>query len=90
MDTEKDCVKSGRFGWNELVTTDVAGAKKFYASLLGWKAQAFGKGKAYNLFKRGKDMAGGLMKCPKPGMSAQWVPYVVVDEAGNVHDARRC
>jgi hypothetical protein len=32
------------------------------------------------LFKTNADMAGGLMKCPMPGMPAQWVPYVVVDD----------
>src|ERR1019366_3309092 len=79
MSEDKNCIKPGCFGWNELVTTDVAAAKKFYGGLLGWKTQAFGKGMAYTLFKNGKDMAGGLMKCPKPGMPAQWVPYVVVD-----------
>jgi predicted enzyme related to lactoylglutathione lyase len=25
-------------------------------------------------------MAGGLMKAPEPGMPAQWLPYVVVED----------
>ena len=69
----------GRFGWNELVTSDVPGAQKFYTKLLGWKTEPFGKGVEYTLFKKGKDNAGGLMKCPKPGGSAQWIPYVFVE-----------
>jgi len=80
MSEDKNCVKSGQFGWNELVTPNVAAAKKFYAGMLGWKTQPFGKGVDYTLFKRSKDMVGGLMKCPKPGMPAQWVPYVNVDD----------
>jgi hypothetical protein len=33
----------------------------------------------YSQFKKGKDMVGGLYKCPKPGVPAHWVPYVIVD-----------
>ena len=29
--------KPGDFCWNELVTTNVTAAEKFYSSLLGWK-----------------------------------------------------
>jgi predicted enzyme related to lactoylglutathione lyase len=54
-------------------------AKQFYTGLLGWKTQPFGKGGDYTLFKKGRDMVGGLMKCPKRGNPAQWVPYVIVD-----------
>jgi hypothetical protein len=80
MSEENNCAKSGQFGWNELDTPNMAAAKKFYAGMLGWKTQPFGKGADYALFKKGKDTVGGLMKCPKPGMPAQWVPYVVVDD----------
>lgn len=70
----------GHFGWNELVTTNEAKAKKFYTSLMGWKTKAFGKGTGYTLLMKGKDMAGGLMKCPDPGNPAQWIGYIVVDD----------
>ena len=79
MKEDKNCLKTGQFGWNELVTTDVAAAKKFYTRLLGWKTQPFGKGSAYALFKNGKGMVGGLMKIPQPDCPAQWVGYVLVD-----------
>jgi hypothetical protein len=59
----------------------VPAAKKFYTKLLGWKTQPFGKGAVgYTLFKQGRDNAGGMMKCPKPGNPAQWIPYVYVDD----------
>ena len=78
MSEDTCCPKPGEVGWNELVTTSVPGAKKFYGGLLGWKSKAFGKGTNYTLFLNQKDMVGGLMKCPKPGMPAQWIPYVLV------------
>jgi hypothetical protein len=79
MSKDKNCPQPGQFGWNELVTTNVAAAKKFYTRLLGWKTKPFGKGTDYTLLLKGKDMVGGLMKCPKPGNPAQWIPYVIVD-----------
>jgi hypothetical protein len=79
MSKDKNRPKSGQFVWNELVTTDVAAAKKFYTGLLGWKTKPFGKGVDYTLFKKGGAMIGGLMQCPKPGNPAQWIPYVFVD-----------
>jgi len=78
MSKAKDCPSPGQFGWNELVTTNVAAAGKFYTRLLDWKTQPFGKGADYTLFLKGKDMVGGLMKGPQPGNSAQWIAYVIV------------
>jgi predicted enzyme related to lactoylglutathione lyase len=81
MSKSKPQPKSGHFIWNELVTTSVPAAKKFYAGLLGWKMQPFGKNAVgYTLFKQGKEMVGGMMKCPQPGNPAQWIPYVFVDD----------
>jgi len=79
MSKDKNRPTPGRVGWNELVTTNVAGAKKFYGGLLGWKNKPFGEAPGYTIFMRGRDMVGGLMKCPKPGCPAQWIPYVIVD-----------
>ena len=79
MSAKKKSPKTNTFIWNELVTTDDAGAKKFYTGLFGWKAAPFGKAaEGYTLFKQGEDNAGGMMKCPMPGMPAHWLPYVVV------------
>ena len=81
MSKKMESPKPGKFCWNELVTTSVPAAKNFYSSLLGWKAQPFGKDAVgYTLFKNGRDNAGGLMKCPQPDCPAQWVPYVIVDD----------
>jgi hypothetical protein len=81
MSKDKNCTNPERFCWNELVTTSVPGAKKFYGGLLGWKTKPFGKGApGYTLLLNGKDAIGGMMKCPKPGNPAQWIPYVVVED----------
>lgn len=78
---ESSKCKPGLIGWNELVTHNLPPAKKFYAGLLGWKAKPFGKGVDYTLFMKGRDMVGGLLKCPKPGKHpAQWIPYIYVDD----------
>ena len=78
MSAENNCPKTGEFSWNELVTQDVAASKKFYSSLFGWKTQPFGGSVDYTLFKQGKDMVGGLMKCPRPGLPSHWLSYVTV------------
>ena len=80
MSKSKQRPRHGRFGWNELVATNVPAAKKFYTGLFGWKTQPFGKGVEYTLFKKGRDGVGGLMKCPEAGKPAQWIPYVFVDD----------
>jgi predicted enzyme related to lactoylglutathione lyase len=82
--------KPGSFCWNELVTTNVPAAKKFYTGLLGWKTKPFGKGMEYTLLLKGKDMVAGLMKCPMPGCPAQWIGYIVVtDVAATVKKATK-
>ncbi len=80
MSTENDCPATGEFSWNELVSSDVAGAKKFYAGLFGWQSEAFAGSTDYTLFKQGDAMVGGLMQCPKPGVPSHWLPYVTVDD----------
>jgi predicted enzyme related to lactoylglutathione lyase len=76
--------KPGEFCWNELVTTSVPAAKKFYSALLGWKTKAFGKNAVgYTIILKGKtdkNGMGGMMKCPKPGNPAQWIPYILVED----------
>ena len=79
MSKSKPQPKSGDFCWNELVTSNVPAAKKFYGSLLGWKTKPFDKGMVeYTVIQKGKDGMGGMMKCPRAGLPAQWIPYVLV------------
>ena len=80
MSAKTPKIRYDRFIWNELVTQDVPKAKKFYTSLFGWKTKPFGGGMDYTLFQQGKDGAGGVMKCPKPGLPSHWLPYVAVKD----------
>jgi predicted enzyme related to lactoylglutathione lyase len=75
----------GSFVWYELLTTDIAAAKAFYGSVVGWGTQdaptpAF----AYNLFTAEHGPVGGLMDLPpearRMGATPRWVGYVAVDD----------
>jgi predicted enzyme related to lactoylglutathione lyase len=75
---------NGRFAWYELMTTDVAAAKAFYAQVLGWGVQdASTPDLAYTLFTAGTASVGGLMDLPeaarKMGATPRWMGYVSVD-----------
>ena len=73
-----DKLSQGEFCWNELLTSDVAGATKFYAGLFGWQAEEF-PGMEYTLFKKeGAKMAGMMLK-KHPQMPTQWLSYVAVE-----------
>src|ERR1700720_2758938 len=71
----------GRFVWYELMTTDMAAAKAFYANVVGWSAQdASTPDLAYALFTAGKASVSGLMDLPedarKMGATPRWMGYV--------------
>src|ERR1700689_3760596 len=78
-------VYHGRFVWYELMTTDMAAAKAFYASVVGWDAQdASVSDYAYALFTAASAPLGGLMELPqearKMGATPRWMGYVGVDD----------
>ena len=70
--------------WNELVTSDITTAGKFYADLIGWELQEkeMGDGKLYTLFMQGEIMAGGMMELtPEMGDAPpHWMLYFAVDD----------
>lgn len=75
----------GRFVWYELMTTDVASAKAFYGSVVGWKSQdASTPDLSYTLLSAGKTPVGGLIDLPaqatKKGARPRWAGYVAVDD----------
>ena len=81
--------KTGEISWNELMTTDTKAAGNFYGKLFGWEAAPFVPPGAasgmppYTLFKIDPNSmgVGGMMQTQHPEMPAQWIPYVVVDDA---------
>ncbi len=75
----------GTFCWNELGTTDVEAAKKFYAELLGWQLKEGDiEGAKYNEIISAGRPVGGMYQtgpeCPQALASPQWMPYVAVED----------
>jgi predicted enzyme related to lactoylglutathione lyase len=75
----------GRFVWYELATTDIEGAKAFYADVMDWgTAEAAMPGSAYSLFTAGDGPVAGVMNLPadarRTGAGPQWIGYVAVDD----------
>ncbi len=75
----------GRFHWNELMTRDVARAKKFYADALGWSFEAMPMdgGTTYWLAKMDGEPVGGLFDISGPeykGVPESWMSYIAVDD----------
>lgn len=90
----------GTFCWHELVTTDPAAAKAFYATLFGWSHAEMPVGeRPYHLFRRGDRDAAGMMQRPADVKSPPaWLVYMftsdiaasvakVVELGGAVHVA---
>jgi predicted enzyme related to lactoylglutathione lyase len=75
-------VPEGVFVWDELGTTDVDGAQRFYGEVFGWTTSDMGpEYGGYSIFQRGETRVGGLMTLPDDSMPAHWQPYVAVDDA---------
>lgn len=81
MSTPEGQLPAGSFVWDELVTTDVPGAKEFYAGVTGWGARDWDGAVPYAMFTAGDASAAGLMARP-PEMQAPpaWIAYVNIDD----------
>jgi uncharacterized protein len=73
----------GAFSWNELMTTDPAGAKEFYGKLFGWEMHDRPmEGVTYTVLSAGGAEVGGITKTPPKadGMPSCWGTYVTVED----------
>ena len=74
----------GVFVWDELGTSDVDGAERFYGDVFGWTTKDMGADYGgYKIFHRDPDDetgVGGLMANPDSSMPTAWHPYVAVDD----------
>jgi len=79
---DPDLAAHGRVCWNELMTTDLDGAQRFYSALLGWRPEAMDMGPMgkYHVQMAGAKHAGGIMKNPMPGAPAWWCMYFMVND----------
>jgi predicted enzyme related to lactoylglutathione lyase len=74
---------TGAFEWDELWTTDLEGAKKFYGAVIGWRANEMSMGDAgtYVLFGIGdKDSAGCTAIQPDMQVPPNWLAYLHTDD----------
>lgn len=74
----------GVFVWDELMTTDVEDAKRFYGEVFGWTSQDMDMGAmgTYTIFKRAGDAdVGGSMRIPE-GVEAppNWLVYIATED----------
>jgi uncharacterized protein len=72
----------GAFSWCELMTSDPAAAKSFYAQIFGWEMKDGPIGGIdYTVISAGGEQIGGMMKIPdkSPNMPPSWGTYVTVD-----------
>jgi uncharacterized protein len=82
-----DSHPAGNFVWFELSTSDPAGAKQFYSSLLGWEAEdmPMGPDMTYTMFRlECRDTAGAYSMKPEDrqlGIPPNWLLYISVDNA---------
>ena len=77
-------MRHGDFFWYDVMTTDMAATKAFYASVTGWSAQDVSTANlTYNSFNLGDRGVAGLMPMPDgapAGMRPAWLGYILVDD----------
>ena len=76
-------VISGTVSWTDLSTTDIEGAQRFYAELLGWEltTQHTDMGDYTVATVDGREVAGMMAQAPElAGAPATWTVFVVVDD----------
>ncbi len=75
----------GHFHWNELMTRDVARAKKFYTDTMGWSYDTMPMpgGSTYTLAMAGGEPVGGIFEINGPeykDVPEGWMSYIAVDD----------
>jgi predicted enzyme related to lactoylglutathione lyase len=72
-----------------LHTSDLRGAGAFYSQLLGWRPERIEAGSgSYTALEMGASCGGGIVECGTP--RAAWLPYVEVDEVGEITQSACC
>jgi uncharacterized protein len=78
---EEGAPAEGVFVWDELGTTDVEGAERFYGEVFGWTTKDMGPEFGdYKIFQVGETDIAGVMALQDASMPSMWAPYVAVDD----------
>lgn len=76
-----DSSAEGVFVWDELGTSDVDGAQRFYEEVFGWTTKDMGSDFGnYRIFQRGETGIAGLMALPDASIPTHWQPYVFTED----------
>jgi predicted enzyme related to lactoylglutathione lyase len=71
----------GVFVWDELATTDIDGAQRFYEEVFGWTTKDMGPDfGGYRTFEVGETGIAGLMTLQDASIPPHWQPYVAVGD----------
>ena len=74
----------GSFCWNELMTRDIEGAKRFYRDTIGWSFEPMKMDwGTYWIAKSGDKNVGGMFELTSPefdGVPNGWMSYLAVDD----------
>jgi uncharacterized protein len=74
-------VPEGIFVWDELATTDLDAAQRFYEDVFGWTTNDMGaEYGGYRIFNRGETGLAGLMGLQDDSVPPHWKPYVAVTD----------
>jgi len=75
-------IETGRFVWHDLMTRDVAAARRFYGELLGWRFEDVKRGdRPYVLARSGSDPVAGIVDINHyPDAGAQWISFMAVED----------
>jgi len=80
----------GRFVWQQLMTRDVPGAKKFYSRLMGWKTQPWPPDPAYTVCLAADVPVAGIVEIPAdlPAETPpHWLAYIGTRDVDGTADA---
>lgn len=80
----------GAFSWNELLTSDLEGAKSFYGAMFNWQFEDINYEMPYTLAKLDGQESAGLMLTPPDAkkMPPMWGSYITVDDVDK--SAKQC
>src|SRR4051812_35775471 len=75
----------GHFHWNELLTRDVEGAKRFYGDMIGWtfESMAAPDGAPYWVASMDGQPVAGIFPTDRPeykNLPEAWMSYLAVDD----------
>jgi predicted enzyme related to lactoylglutathione lyase len=80
----------GRFVWHQLMTRDVAGAKKFYSKLVGWKTLPWPLDPSYTVCHSDAGPVAGIMEITADlpaEVPSHWLQYIGTRDVDGIAEA---